>query len=51
MILRVILQWISHCVVVLVGYASGFVCLILYALWLATEEKDYQNQLLYFKQC
>ena len=41
---EVILEWISHCVVVPTGYTCGFVCLISCALWLANEEKDHQNQ-------
>ena len=43
-ILEVILECISHCVVVPTGNGCGFVCLIPCALWLANEEKDHQNQ-------
>ena len=51
-IIWIILQWISHCVVVPVGYAHEFVCLISCALSLVTGKKDYQNQIiLYFKHC
>ena len=46
-----ILRWSSHCVVVPIGYARGFVCLISCALWRATEEKDYQNHRIpYYKR-